>query len=220
MKRLMDDYLQHIKEKMFRMGLMVEVAIDKSTSSLFERDSQKAEDVVEGHQKIEDLDREIAHLGHELIALRQPTAGDLRLITMILKVSDDLERMGAQAVNIADRAVILNEHPPLKAYDDLPIMAEEAARMVRDALDAFMERDQDKAQRIFDNDNILDEINEKIYFDVQGILQMKPQESRSGINLIMVAHNLERIGDLATNIAEDVIYLIKGEDIRHRFTHI
>ncbi len=215
MQRHFHDELKKIREKVFKMGLLVEKAIENASTALFERDSAKAQLVLKGDQEINLYEIEIDELGHELIALYQPTATDLRLITMGLKITNDLERMGDQAVNIAEKALAINQEPPLKPYQDLPVMAAEARRMVRDALDAFIESDPEKARAILERDDIVDHLNDKIYDEIQNILAEKPEYIRTGVGLIMVAHNLERIGDLATNIAEDVIYLKRGVDVRH-----
>ena len=215
MKRHFDDELKKLKEKVYKMGLLVEKAIEGAASALFERDSVKAQTVLKGDQEINLYEIEIDELGHELIALYQPAAVDLRLITMVLKITNDLERMGDQAVNIAEKALVINQEPPLKPYQDLPRMANESRRMVRDALDAFMQSDPEKAKRILEEDDCVDEINDRLYEDVQKILAENPQYVRTGVSLIMISHNFERIGDLATNIAEDVIYLRRGIDVRH-----
>ena len=215
MKRHFDDELRNLKEKLFQMGLLVEKAISDATAALFNRDSALAQQVIKGDQEINLCEIEIDELGHELIALYQPAAVDLRLITMVLKITNDLERMGDQAVNIAEKALVINQEPPLKPYQDLPKMAEEAGRMVRDALNAFMEKDPDKAKRILEQDDLIDRLNDQIYEDIQEILVNQPELIRPGISLIMISHNLERVADLATNIAEDVIYLKRGIDVRH-----
>ena len=215
MKRHFDDELKKIKEKTFKMGLLVEQAIDDATASLFERNSDKANQVIKKDQEINLCEIEIDELGHELIALYQPAAVDLRLITMVLKITSDLERMGDQAVNIAEKALVINQEPPLKPYEDLPKMAEVAGGMVREALNAFMEQDADKAKQILEKDDIIDGLNDKIYEELQKLMEKTPQSIRTGVSLIMVSHNLERVADLATNLAEDVIYLKRGIDVRH-----
>ena len=215
MQRHFDNELKKLKEKVFKMGLLVEKAIENATTALFQRDSEKAQAVLKGDQEINLYEIEIDELGHELIALHQPAAVDLRLITMVLKITNDLERMGDQAVNIAEKALVINQDPPLKPYEDLPIMAKEARRMVCDALDAFMQSDSEKARAILERDDSIDKLNDKIYEDVQNILIANPEHTRRGIALIMVSHNIERVADLATNIAEDVIYLKRGIDVRH-----
>ncbi len=215
MKRHFDDELKKFKEKSFKMGLLVEKAVENAMESLFQRDSNKAHSVIKNDQEINLYEIELDELGHELIALYQPAAVDLRLITMVLKITNDLERMGDQAVNIAEKALVINQEPPLKPYEDLPKMAEVARGMMRDALNAFMERDADKAKTILEKDDVIDQLNDKLYEDIQKLMQEKPQAIRTGVGLIMVSHNLERVADLATNIAEDVIYLKRGIDVRH-----
>jgi len=215
MKRHLDEELKKLKDKLFRMGLLCEKAIDHATASLFERSSEKAQDVIRRDQEINVYEIEVDELGHEMIALYQPAAVDLRLITMVLKITNDLERMGDQAVNIAEQALAINQEPQIKPYQDLPRMAQAVRRMVRDALDAFMEKNGDKAKDVLERDDQIDEINDKIYNEIQKVLTQKPEQIRTGISLIMVSHNLERIADLATNIAEDVIYFVRGVDIRH-----
>jgi phosphate transport system protein len=215
MKRHFDDELKRLKDKLFRMGLQVEEAVARASEALFSRDSKKAEAVLKGDQEINLSEIEIDELGHELIALHQPTAVDLRFITMVLKINNDLERMGDQAVNIAEKAIEINQEPPMKPYVDLPKIAETARGMMREALNAFVERDPAKAKEILEKDDVIDRLNDRVYEDLQKIMREKPEAVRQGVALIMVSHNLERVADLATNIAEDVIYLTRGIDVRH-----
>lgn len=218
MQRHFDEELGQLKDKLFKMGLAVEEAIRKSIQALIKRDSKLAEDVIEGDQRINILEIEIDEFGHELIALRQPTAVDLRFITMVLKINSDLERMGDQAVNIAEKAIALSREAPLKSYLEIPKMADVAIAMVKDSLDAFVERDAAKAKAVCERDDELDDLNRQVYGELQEAMKKQAIEVSQAVNLIMVAHNLERIGDLGTNIAEDVIYLAKGIDIRHHIT--
>ena len=215
MKRHFDGELKKVKEKLFRMGLLAEQAVERSTASLFQRDSAMAHEVIKKDQEINLLEIEIDELGHELIALFQPAAVDLRFVTVVLKMTSDLERMGDQAVNIAEKAIVINQEPPLKPYRDLPEMARVTRLMIRDALNAFMERDADKAKKILELDDTIDQLNLKLYDEIQVLMKENPQNIKTGVCLIMVSHNLERLADLATNLAEDVIYLKRGIDIRH-----
>lgn len=215
MKRHFDDELKSLKDKLFRMGLQVEEAVAKASQALFGRDSKKAEAVLKGDQEINLCEIEIDELVHELIALHQPTAVDLRFLTMVLKINNDLERMADQAVNIAEKALQVSQEPPMKPYVDLPKAAETAGEMVREALEAFMQQDPVKAKEILEKDDVIDEINDRIYEDLQKLMREKPETIGQGVALIMISHNLERIADLATNIAEDVIYLTRGIDVRH-----
>lgn len=215
MKRHFDDELKRLKDKLFRMGLLAEEAVARASEALMERDNKKAEAVIKADQEINLSEIEIDELGHELIALYQPAAVDLRFITMVLKITNDLERMGDQAVNIAEKAMEANQEPPLKPSVDLPRLAETSRQMVRDALNAFTEQDPVKAKQILEADDATDRLNDKIYQDLQKVIQERPETVRQSVALIMVSHNLERVADLATNIAEDVIYLTRGIDVRH-----
>lgn len=197
------------------MGLLVEAAIDGASAALFERDSKKAEQVIKKDQEINIDEIEIDQCGHELIALYQPTAIDMRFISVVLKMTNDLERMGDQAVNIAEKAIIVNQEPPIKPYKDLSEMARVTRQMVHEALAAFMSEDPIKAKEILEKDDSVDQYNKKIYEDIQVIMKNNPEIIRTGVSLIMVAHNFERLADLATNIAEDIIYLKQGIDVRH-----
>src|SRR3989338_11653434 len=155
MHRHFDEELGQLKDKLFKMGIIVEEAIQKSIQSLIKRDSKLAEAIIEGDQKINILEIEIDEFGHELIALRQHTAGDLRFITMVLKINSDLERAGDQAVNIAEKAIALSREVPLKSYFEIPKMAEVAVAMVKEALDSFIERDSTRAKAICERDDEL-----------------------------------------------------------------
>ena len=214
MKRHFDDELKKIKEKLFRMGLLVLEAIEDATAALFQRNVEKARQVIKKDQEINLYEIEIDELGHELIALHQPAAVDLRLITMILKITNDLERAGDQAVNLAEIALVARACS-LKSYENLPKMAELTTKMIRDALDAFMEQDHRKAMDILEGDDAVDRLNDDVFEQVQNSLEKNPENIRAGVSLMLASHNLERIADLATNIAEDVIYLKRGIDVRH-----
>ena len=215
MQRHFDEELSQLKDKLFKMGLLVEDAIRKSIESLIKRNSKLAEEIIDQDQKINILEIEVDEFGHELIALRQPTAIDLRFITMVLKINSNLERIGDQAVNIAEKAIALNKEAPLKSFLDIPRMGEIAIAMVKESLDAFIERDAQKAKAICERDDELDDLNDQTYNSLQEAMKKQEIEISQAVSLIMVAHNLERVGDLGTNIAEDVIYLAKGIDIRH-----
>ena len=218
MKRHFDDELKKLKDELFKMGLLVEEAIAKAVEALLKRDEKLARTVIEDDQRINILEIKIDEFGHELIALMQPTAVDLRLITMILKLSSDLERIGDQAVNIAEYAVVLTREAPVELRNDIPRMAELAIQAVKESLNAFIERDAVKAKQICEHDDELDALKDEAFVQLQEFMKAKPQYISQAVSLIMVAHNLERIGDLATNIAEDTIYVAKGIDIRHHIT--
>ena len=218
MKRHFDEELKKLKDKLFKMGLLVEEAIAKAVESFLKRDAKLANAVIEEDQRINILEIEIDEFGHELIALMQPTAIDLRLITMVLKLNSDLERIGDQAVNIAEKAIALSSEAPIEFHKNIPRMADLAIGMVKESLNAFVERDAQKAKSICEHDDDLDDLNDQTYTELQELVKAKPNCVSQAINFIMIAHNLERIGDLATNIAEDTIYVAQGIDIRHHIT--
>ena len=163
MKRHFHDELKKMKEKLFRMSGLVEDAIRDASAALFERSMEKAQEVIRKDQEINIYEIEIDELGHELIALFQPAAVDLRLITMVLKMTGDLERIGDQAVNIAEKALVINQYPPIKPSEDLPRMMENAREMVRRSMHAFITRDVEEARELLAMDDIVDQINDKIY---------------------------------------------------------
>ncbi|OGW89369.1 MAG: phosphate transport system regulatory protein PhoU [Omnitrophica bacterium RIFCSPLOWO2_01_FULL_50_24] len=219
MQRYFDEELKKLKDTLFRMGDLVERAIRKAADSLETQDRQKAKEVIEEDQKINILEIEIDEFGHELIARMQPTAVDLRLITMVLKITGDLERIGDQAVNIAQEG--LERSPNAGALkQDLGFSkgTDLAIQMVKGALEAFANRDAKIAKSICEGDDELDNWNREVNLKLQQAVETGKVGFSEAIGLIMVAHNLERIGDLATNIAEDVIYVAKGIDIRHHIT--
>jgi len=215
MKRFFDEELTKMKNKVLEMALLVEQSISDSSEALFRRENERANQVIKNDQEINLYEIELDELGHELIALHQPAAVDLRFITMVLKITNDLERMGDQSVNIAQKALIINQEPQFKPYRDLPQMAKLVLEMTRGAIKAFVEGDPELAKKILESDDEVDSINRQISLEIQSLLEKNPNFIKTGFSLIMVAHNLERIADLATNIAEDVIYVNRGIDVRH-----
>lgn len=218
MQRRFDEELEKFKNLLFRMGALVEEAVRKSVDALAARNQKLAEEVIDRDEKINMLEIEIDEMGHELIALRQPTAVDLRLITMVLKINSDLERIGDQAVNIAERALVLSAKEPLHAGTSIPKMVDVAIEMVRQSLNALAKKDAAKAKAICERDDEIDDLNRGVFRELEKMVEAGQLKFSEAVSLLMVAHNLERVGDLATNIAEDVIYLTKGVDIRHHIT--
>ncbi len=216
MERHFHEELRKLKEKLLRMGVLVEESIATAVKALFDRDAYLPEEVFEGEETINQLEIEIDGDGHGLLALGQPMAVDLRMITMILKINTDLERMGDHAVNIAERALLLVKEPPLKMNVHLPEMAEAAQKMVHDALDSFIKGDAQTARSVLKRDDEVDAYNDGLYSQLTNIMEKEPLLTKTGLNLVMVGHNLERIADLANNVAEDVIYMKQGKEVRHR----
>ena len=210
-----DDELQHLKEKLLKMGSLVEDAIKYSIQSLVERDNTLAERVIEHDRMVNTLDVEIDEESIRLIALRQPKAGDLRFITMAMKITTDLERMGDMAVNIAERALELNQEPVLKPYIDIPKMREIAQGMTRDALNAFVRKDKNLAMDVIMRDDEVDDLKHDVLQELAFFMAQDPSTVFRAMKISFVAAYLERIADHATNIAEMVIYLVEGKIIRH-----
>jgi phosphate transport system protein len=212
---IFDEELQQLKEKILKMGSLVEDAIKNSIHALVERDNIIAERVIENDRIVNTLDVEIDEESIRLIALRQPKAGDLRFVTTAMKITADLERMGDLAVNIAERALELNEEPILKPYIDIPRMREIAQGMTRDALDAFVRKDKKLAKDVIMRDDEVDDLKHEVLKELAFFMAQDPTTVFRAMKISFVAQYLERIADHATNIAEMVIYLVEGKIIRH-----
>ncbi len=210
-----DDELQHLKEKLLKMGSLVEDAIKDSVRALVERDNALAISVIDNDRLVNTLDVEIDEEAIRLIALRQPKAVDLRFITTAMKITTDLERMGDLGVNIAERALALNDEPVLKPYIDIPRMREIAQGMTRDALNAFVQRDERLARDVIIRDDEVDDLKHAVLQELAFFMVQDPTTVTRAMKISFVAQYLERIADHATNIAEMVIYLVKGKIIRH-----
>ncbi len=215
MMTVFDEELQQLKEKILKMGSMVEDAIKNSIHALVERDNAVAKRVIDNDRIINTLDVEIDEESIRLIALRQPKAGDLRFITTAMKITTDLERMGDLAVNIAERAIELNEEPILKPYIDIPKMREIAQGMTRDALDAFVRKDKKVATDVIMRDDEVDDLKHEVLKELAFFMAQDPTTVYRAMKISFVAQYLERIADHATNISEMVIYLVEGKIIRH-----
>jgi phosphate transport system protein len=210
-----DEELQHLKEKLLRMGSLVEDAIKLSVQALVERDDELAHKIIDNDRLVNTLDVEIDEESIRMIALRQPMAGDLRFITTAMKITSDLERMGDLGVNIAERALELNQEPILKPYIDIPKMREIAQGMTRDALDAFVRKDKKLAMDVIMRDDEVDDLKHSVLQELAFFMVQDPTTVTRAMKISFVAQYLERIADHATNIAEMVIYLIEGKIIRH-----
>lgn len=217
MERHFAEELKTLKQKLFQMGLLVEGMIEKAFEALSERSEDRVKAVFEDEKTINALEIEIDEKGHALFALVQPMAGDLRLLTMILKINTDLERMGDHAVNIAEKSQYLFGQPPLVLNIPLTEMAQATQKMVRDALDCFMNENVDLARRVLQSDDKIDDYNDKVYEDIASLMEKDPSTVRRGLSYMMISRNLERIADLANNVAEDTIYLKQGKEVRHHF---
>jgi phosphate transport system protein len=215
MERHFESDLRNLKQRILAMGGAVERAIEEATRALIERKPENFEKVHELEKTINQAHIEVDEACVNLLARQSPLAADLRLVVAIIKINTDLERMGDQAVNIAHNGIRYLAGPPLKPLMDIPRMADEAKIMVREALDAFVSRNLELAQDVLSRDDVVDSFKNQIFRELLTYMMADPQAIERGLNLILIARNLERIGDHATNIAEDVIFAITGDDIRH-----
>lgn len=207
--------LQELKENLLKMATLVEGTIHDAVQSLVKRDSDLANEIFKRERQINDMELLIDEMCLKLLALRQPMAVDLRFITSAMKIITDLERMGDQAVNIAERAISLNQEPQLKPYIDLPRMAEIAQSMVKDVLDAFVNRDVQLARSVCERDDLVDGLNDQVVRELLTYMMSDPKTITRAVHLMIVARCLERIADHATNIAEDVIFMVAAKVIKH-----
>ncbi|MBE9503446.1 MAG: phosphate signaling complex protein PhoU [Proteobacteria bacterium] len=210
-----EEELRQIKEKVIRLGGLVEQQIVNAIKALTDRDTLLAEEVIEKDHVVNGLEVEIDELCLKVLALRQPAASDLRLITTAIKLITDLERIGDKAVNICERAIELNEEPPLKLYVDLPKMAEAAQKMLRESIDAFIKRDTALAEKVLVDDDIVDDLHRKIFKELLDYMIKDPGSVSRAMKVMFISKYIERIGDHATNISEIVIFMVKGKVIRH-----
>ena len=197
------------------MSGLVESAIYRSILALIEKDEDQANLVLQNESRINQMEIEIDEQATRLLALDQPVAADLRFITATIKINSNLERMGDLAVNIAERALSLMHEPVLNTVIDIPHMANLVESMVRKALDAFVQKDAELARSVLLSDDAVDEMRDLIYRKLVSYMQQDPRSVPQGIDFILVARNLERVADHATNIAEDVVFLVEGVDVRH-----
>jgi phosphate transport system protein len=207
--------LRKLREQLLRMGAKVEEIISGSIKALLERDTNLATRMIAFDRGINQMEVDIDGLCLSILARRQPVASDLRFITMALKLVTDLERIGDLGVNISERVTELNEEPPLKPYVDLPNMANEVQSMLREALDAFVASDPERAQVVIERDNNVDAYYTQIFRELLTYMMEDPRNIFRATRLTSIAKYLERIGDHATNLAEMVVFMVKGKDIRH-----
>lgn len=215
MERHFDEELQNLREQLLRMASLVEEAIAKAIQSLVDRDGELAQEVIDHDEEIDALEMAIDDLCLRLFALRQPMASDLRFITGAIKINNDLERVGDHAVNIAQRALQLVQEPPLQPLVDIPRMAQLAQSMVKDSLDAFVDGDAAKARSVCPRDDEVDQLEDHLIRVLLTYMMSDPRTISRALDLIIIAKNLERIADLSTNIAEDVIFIVQAKSIKH-----
>jgi len=212
---IFDNELKELRQNILKLGCMVENAIRDSVKALVERDSELAKEVIQRDHLVNALDVKIDEECVRLIALRQPMAGDLRLITTAMKITTDLERMGDLAVNIAERAIELNEEPQLKPFVNIPRMAEISQSMVRDSLDSFVTGCSRLPYEVIKRDDEVDDLTVRNFEELLSFMIRDPKNIPFAVKRTYIAKYLERIADHATNICEMIIYMCKGKMIRH-----
>ncbi len=215
MERQLDQELNLLKEKLLKMASLAEESIAKSIKSLVKRDSTFAQEVIEEDTKIDLLEVEINNLSLKLLALKQPMACDLRFITSAMKISAHLERIGDQAVNIAERSLELITQPLLKPLIDIPRMAELTQEMVKNSIGFLINNDVSSAEELWKTENVIDDLNSQIFRELLTYMIEDPKTIKRAIALILVGRHLERISDLSTDIVEEVVYIVNGKNIKH-----
>jgi len=213
-----DAELEGLRSKLLTLGGKVESEIAVSMRALAERDSNLAEQVVEADREVNLLELEVDEGCRRLLALRQPAASDLRFITTALKIVVDLERVGDLAVNIAERAIDLNQSPPLRPIHDIARLAQLCQSQLRKALDALVDGDADKASGVIADDDVLDALYHTLFNELLALMMEDPRNIRRASSLLFIAKHLERLGDHVTNVAEMVVYMVRGTDVRHPFS--
>jgi phosphate transport system protein len=215
MPRPFEQELQELNERVLWMASLSERAVHDSVHSVLDSDQSLADAVLEQENVINEMQIEIDDRVVQLVAQVQPMASDLRFLLAISRINSELERIGDQAVNIAQAAVRILRHPRVKPYVDLPRMSELAEGMVRDSIRALIDRNIELAQGVLVRDDLVDQLRNQIFREMLTYMMENSAVVFASFELILMAKNLERIGDLATNIAEDVIYIVQGRDVRH-----
>jgi phosphate transport system protein len=210
-----DDELAELRARLLTLGGKVESEIAESVRALAERDTKLAEAVLGADREVNRLEIEIDERCRRLLVLRQPAASDLRFITTAMKIVVDLERIGDLAVNIAERAIDLNQSPPLRPLHDLTKLCELCQKQLRGALDAFVDADADKAEQVIKGDELVDALYHNLFNELLALMMEDNRNIRRANSLLFVAKHLERLADHATNVAEMVIYMVRGTDVRH-----
>ncbi len=213
--RHFQEELEQLKRRLLEMGGLAEEHVRLAVKGLVDRDHELIDRVLLGDEPLNALHIELDNRSFTLLALYQPMAADLRTIVAALKINTDLERVGDLAVNIAEAARRYTSHPPVKRLIDIPRMASIAQTMLRDALDAFVRRDVDLAQQVLNEDDKLDALKTQIFRELLTYMLQDPSTIEPSLDLILISRHLERIGDHATNVAEDVIFMVLAKDVRH-----
>ena len=215
MMRHFEEELDNLRNHLLEMSGLVEDSVYRSIQSLIEKDEVAAQQVLQNEAIINRMEIQIDELATSLLARVQPMATDLRFITAAIKINNDLERMGDISVNIVRRTLALMGEPISKVLVDIPHMATLAQSMIRKSLDAFVRKDPELARSILTSDDVIDQLRDSVYEELIGLMERDPTTVRQSINLMFIARALERLADHATNIAEDVLFLVEGVEVRH-----
>jgi len=215
--RIIDQQLDHLRDKILLLGGATEQAVQKAMQSLVERDSELAKKVLDEDKIIDQMELEIDRLSIEIIALQQPAAHDLRFVISVAKITPILERIADHAGSIAEAAIILNNEPHIKNYIDFPIMAKTATEMLRSALDAFTSEDAALSREIIERDRLIDDAYRRVFGELLEMMIDNPASTTGAAHLLFVAKHLERIGDYVKDICELNVYLREAAFIKHRY---
>jgi len=210
-----EQQLRTVKEKLLLMSHRAEMAIADTTRALVERRPSLAEHVINDDDELDRLELEVDDMCFEILAREQPVASDLRFIATAIKIVGDIERIGDNGVNIARRALEIMTEPELDPIIDVPVMARAAQRILKESLDAFVNEDAELAERAIESDSYINDVSEQMFRELLTYMLEDPSTVSRALRLMFVARNLERVGDHAANIAEMVVFLVRGEDIRH-----
>ena len=207
--------LDDLRQKLLRMGGLAEQAVDRARQAYVDRDLARCQMILEGETLINAAEREIDEAAFDLLAMQQPMAVDLRFILAVTKINSDLERVGDQAVNIAERVMDMTEQPAVELPIDIARMGAAVSAMVRRALESFIEGKAELAQAVLEMDNVVDRMKDDAFIQLVKTMNQRPEIVRQALDALLIARNLERVADHATNIAEDVIFWVQGSDVRH-----
>jgi phosphate transport system protein len=220
MNRHFDEEINGLKERLLHMGSLVEKMIAAAVTALTDRREDPAREVNPAEEEVNRIQIEVDEICMKLLALHQPTAIDLRLITSAMKINSDLERMADQAVNITETLAFYLKSPLVAPPQEIAVMSRIASGMVKDCLDAFVKSDPEAAKAVLKKDDEVDACKREVFVKLVQEMTARPECVQAGLNLILISRNIERIGDHATNIAEDVIYMVLGKDIRHHINDV
>jgi phosphate transport system protein len=216
MTRHFDEQIQGLLEKLVLMGRLAESMIQAALRTLIERDERHCEEVHRKEREVNELQIEVDDRAVKLTALQQPVGTDVRFLFMASRIASELERIGDQAINICENAHHVLQAPPMKPIIDIPMMGEIAERMVRDSLESLVQRDCGLANHVLEEENKVDSLRDQIFRVLLTYMMADPGTIQRALALILISRNLERVGDHATNIAEEVIYLVEGREVRHK----